>query len=257
MRRQDKNTYIVSPRAGQQETPKPRDERNLGLITVVLLSENHGHRMKSYGPISLLKIGGKSLVEKQIESVNTILPNSEIVLCCGYEAFKTVAFVKSKFATRNPKVRVVENQLHYNTNCCESARLCLSNTMNDKILFISGGVLLKPEHLAVIDFKKTSIVTQDSNNNSNLEVGVIENDSILENMSFGIKTKYWSEIFYLTGVSQINEFYSLISGADYKNKFLFEAINEFARKFPVSVAKATNSTLIKIDNIKTIKGMTK
>ena len=253
--RQDRSKYITSPRASEAPQPlKLKEEK--GFVTVVLLSENHGHRMKSYGPVSLLKVGGKSLLDKQIEAVRTILPNSEIVLCCGFEAYRTVTFVKGRF-TPDAKIRVVENQLHYNTNSCESARLCLNNIVNDKILFCDGGVLLKPEHLAVINFKKSCVVIQDKNSNTNLEVGAIENNSILENLSFGIKGKYWSELFYLAGQVNIAEFYTLISNTDYKNKFLFEAINDYSKRFPVATVKIEENLITKIDNIKTIKGINK
>lgn len=244
-------SYIISPRADQRKEVKKIDD----FITVVLLSENHGYRMKSYGPISLLKINGKSLIEKQIEAVSETLTNFEIIVCCGFETYRTVSFIKSKFSHLN--IRVVENQIHYNSNCCESARLCLSNTSNDRILFCNGAILLKPEHLATLDFSNTSLVTQDNNKGSNLEIGVVDNNSILENLSYGVKHKYWSEIFYITNHPQINEFYSILSNPDYKNKFMFEAINELSKKYKVYTFPTLTSPITKIDNIKTIKEINK
>ena len=117
---------------------------------MVLFSENHGYRMKSYGPVPLIKIDGKSLIETQINAIKSTFSNFEIILCSGFETERTVNFIKEKF--NNINIRVVENQVHYNSNCCESARLCINNTMNNKILFCGGGVLLTPTCLNLIDY---------------------------------------------------------------------------------------------------------
>lgn len=242
----NKKNFITSAKPnGKQESETIKD-----LVTIILLSENHGHRMKSYGPISLIKLGGKTLLEKQIESISSTFTNFEIIICSGFETSKTVSFIKSKFKDLN--IRVVENQMHYNSNCCESARLCLNNTMNNKILFCSGGVLVTPNHLNSINFNKNCALIQNESNDSSFEIGVIENDNILENFTIGIKNKFWSEVFYLNGDREINYFLSIISNPDYKNRFIFEAINEFNKKFPISIVRLQKAPL-KIDNIKTLK----
>lgn len=242
----NKKAFITSPKLDKQEQSGiPKD-----LVTIILLSENHGHRMKSYGPISLIKLGGKTLLEKQIETISSTFENFEIIVCSGFETEKTVDFIKSKF--KNLNIRIVENQMHYNSNCCESARLCLNNTMNDRVLFCSGGVLISQSHLNALDFNKNCVLVQSEVNDSNFEIGVIENDNILENFSIGVKNKYWSEIFYLNGVKEVNYFLSIISDPDYKNKFIFEALNEFNKKIRLHVVKS-NKTLLKIDNIRTLK----
>ena len=242
----NKKSFITSPKLDRQEQSKIPKE----LVTVVLLSENHGHRMKSYGPISLIKLGGKTLLEKQIDSISSTFENFEIIICSGFETEKTVEFVKSKF--KNLNIRIVENQMHYNSNCCESARLCLNNTMNDRVLFCSGGVLINQSHLNAIDFGKNCALMQNESPDSNFEIGVIENDNLLENFSIGIKNKYWSEIFYLNGSKEISYFLSIVSDPDYKNRFLFEALNEFNKKIKLQIIKS-NKSLLKIDNIRTLK----
>lgn len=242
----NKKNFITSAKSNQQEELKITDE----LITVILLSENHGHRMKSYGPISLIKLGNKTLLEKQIETIKSTFANFEIIICSGFETFKTVNFIKSKFADLN--IRIVENQMHYNSNCCESARLCLNNTMNNRIIVCGGGVLISQNHLNSIDFNKNCVLMQNDSPDSNFEIGIIENNCLLENLSLGIKNKYWSEIFYLNSNKDINYFLSIVSDPDYKNRFMFEALNEFNKKCQLKVIK-TQKPPIKIDNIKTLK----
>ena len=55
-----KEKYIVS--AKEQEKNKNLVKEH---ITVILLGENHGHRMKSYGPIPLIKVDTKTLLQKE------------------------------------------------------------------------------------------------------------------------------------------------------------------------------------------------
>lgn len=242
----DKKTFIASPKAEQKGSNSKIKE----FVTIILLSENHGHRMKSYGPISLIKIGGKTLIEKQIEAIKSCFVNFEIIVCSGFETSKIVLFIKNKFPNLN--IRVVENQMHYTSNCCESARLCLSNTTNNKILFCNGGVLINSSHLNLINLEKNCILVQDESYDSNFEVGVIENNNILENFSIGIKNKYWSEILYLNDEKEINNLYAIISNPEYKNRFMFEAINEINKNLNIHVIK-TSKPLTKLDNIKTLK----
>ena len=241
----DKKNYITSPKHSLNKTIKTKD-----LISIILLSENHGYRMKSYGPISLIKIGHSTLLEKQIESIKSCFDNFEIILCSGFGTLKTVNFIKNKFSDLN--IRIVENQIHYNSNCCESARLCLNNTNNNKVLFCSGGILLTEFNLNLIDLDANCILMQKDCYNDNFEIGVIENNGKLENFALGIKNKFWSEIFYLNGHKDINLFSSIISNTEYKNKFMFEAINEMNKKTYIKTLH-TNKPLTKIDNIKTLK----
>ena len=55
--------YIISAKEPHRKEDIVKD-----YVTVVLLGENHGHRMKSYGPIPLLKVDAKTLLQKQIEA---------------------------------------------------------------------------------------------------------------------------------------------------------------------------------------------
>ena len=234
----------------------PRDEKRKGssttkdFVTVVLFSENHGYRMKSYGPVSLIKIGGKTILEAQIDAIKACFLNFEIIVCSGFETQKTVNFIKEKFPEIN--IRVVENQVHFNTNCCESARLCLNNTSNDKILFCSGFNLIQPHHLKRLDLNASSIITQNQNEDLSFEINAITNDGIVEQLSLGLKINYWTEVFYLSSESTIKTFYNILSNPEYKNRFLFEALNDISRKHPIKNIKV-DIPVRKINNIKKFK----
>jgi hypothetical protein len=224
-------------------------------ITVILLGENHGHRMKSYGPIPLIELNKKTLLQKQVEAIKAVFPNYEIILCSGFDAKRTTEYVKENF--KNDNIRIVENQLHYNSNCCESARLCLNNTMNDKILICSGNILLTPSFLSSIDYKKTSINVQQENFKSEFFISAIVNKSKLQSFCLGEKRDFWTETLYLNGQEIIDQFYSIVSNPDFKNKFIFEAVNELIKTNTINVTDIGKEKLIKLNNLKTLKRIKK
>ena len=86
--------YITSPLASAEG-----DKRDLP-VSFILLAENHGYRMKSYGPISLVKVGGKTLIERQVESIKATFVNYEIIICSGFETSKIYNYVKKHFGAR-------------------------------------------------------------------------------------------------------------------------------------------------------------
>lgn len=134
-----------------------------------------------------MKIEGKALIQRQIEAIKATFKNFEIILCSGFETHKTVEFVKNNFSEVN--IRVVENQIHFNSNDCESARLCLHNINNTRVLLCNGALLITPEMLRSIDYSKSTVLCQEKDDYKNFDVGVIQNGGFLESMAVGIKTK--------------------------------------------------------------------
>jgi bifunctional N-acetylglucosamine-1-phosphate-uridyltransferase/glucosamine-1-phosphate-acetyltransferase GlmU-like protein len=224
-------------------------------VSIVLFSENHGYRMKSYGPISLMKIEGRTLIQRQVEAIKATFKNFEIILCSGFETQKTVDFVKRNFADVN--IRVVENQIHFNSNDCESARLCLHNINNDRILMCNGALLITPEMFRSINYAESTVLCQEKDEYRNFDIGIIENSGSLESMAVGVKTKVWNEVLYLANRKIINTLYTTISNPEYKNRFLFEAINVALKNNSIIVKDSLENSLIKIQNIKTLKRITK
>tara|TARA_B100002019_G_scaffold98716_3_gene85042 strand:- start:132 stop:878 length:747 start_codon:yes stop_codon:yes gene_type:complete len=225
------------------------------LVSIVLFGENHGYRMKSYGPIPLMKIEGRTLIQRQVETIKAAFKKFEIILCSGFETQRTVEFVKENFPDIN--IRVVENQIHFNSNCCESARLCLNNINNDKILFCNGALLISPENLLNVNFSKSCIISQTSDEFKSFDIGVIEDDSRLQSLSIGVKTDAWTEMLYLSDKKAVNSLYKIVSNPEYKNKFLFEAVNDLLKNNTILAKKNPSNPIIKIHNIKTLRRITK
>ena len=245
MSRNNNRKFITSPLAG---TGERRDVP----VSFVLLAENHGYRMKSYGPISLVRIGKKTLIERQVEAIKASFVNYEVIICSGFETSKIYNFVKKTFGNQE-RIRIVENQVYFHSNCCESIRLCLNNVMNTNIVVCGGGILLTPEYLNSIDLKTPSMLFQDQQQGEGFEIGVIDNHSKLEGLSLAVCDKRWTELTYLTGESLVQSFYNTVSNPEYKNRFLFEAINSWSGRRKVHMTKNLGSPIIKINTIKTLK----
>jgi len=240
------NRYITTPRFKERPVRGAIND----FVTIIFFSENHGYRMKSYGPVSMIKMGSKTILEKQIESIKACFYNFEIIVCSGFETPKTVNYIKDKFPNIN--IRVVENQVHFNSNCCESARLCLNNTSNNKVLLCSGSNLLEPHHLKGLDLDCSFVLTQGKHEDSGFEINAISNDGVLEQFSIGLKSNFWTEVLYLADHKIIKALYNVLSDPEYKNKFLFEALNDIAPKYDIKDVKL-DSPIKKINNIKIFK----
>lgn len=230
-------------------SPRQESERMDDFITVVLLCEKAGHRMKSYGPTPLIKFGGATLLDRQIASLKSVFSRFELIICGGFDCEKVVKFVREKYKELN--IRIVENQVYPHSNSCESVRLCINNTTNSKILICNGDLLVDTEVFSLIHGGKSFIILEQEPCN-NLEVGVtINEEGHTENLSFGIEN-LWSEIVFLHDQETIESFRKIISSADYKNKFMFEAINDLVKtKHKVHVIKNMQKPVTKISNIKT------
>ena len=155
--------------------------------------------------------------------------------------------MKTNYA--NDNIRIVENQLSNNSNTCESIRLAINNTNNDKIYIIDGKLLIYPE-LFKNRLDNTFIYIED-NPCENLEVGInINENNTVEHFSYGA-SKIWSEILYLGEKNTIENFRKIISTIDFKNKFMFEALNELIKSKKDIDYVVNLSPLKKVNNIKT------
>lgn len=240
-----KSNFITTPKSSLKKNKKY-------FVTVVLLSENHGYRMKSKGAIPLVDINGITLLDRQINAIKAVFQNFEIILCCGYDAGAVFQHVKEKYNSLD--IRIVENQVYENSNCCESARLAINNTLNNKIILCNGSVLLLSEHLRSIDLEKSSILVQSPDKKmEDFNIGVVSQDDKVQNMSLAVREKKWLELCYLSTKHDVASFYKIIQSIDFKNRFLFEAINEFIKSKNLATTEVEKVKSYKIHSIKSLK----
>jgi NDP-sugar pyrophosphorylase family protein len=239
---------ITSPKA--KKDYKPRND----LVTIILLCDCPGYRMKSYGPPSLINIANHRLIDIQIDAISKTFKYYEIILCVGFDAEKISKYVRNKY--NNINIRIVENQLYNSSNSCESARLALNNTINDQILICDGNLLINSETLSLVNDEYSTVILE-SNPCSNLEVGVnVDEKNEAQHFSFGA-SNIWSEILYLNNQEIIESLRRIMCGADYKSRFIFEALNELIKtKHKLKCVKNEHS-IKKINNVKTYHAITR
>ena len=236
-----KNKFITSAKAIKQV----QTNSTKSLISVILLCDSPGYRMKSYGPASLILFNNKRLIDIQIEAIQKIFPLYEIIVCVGFDSEKVCKYIRQKY--RNINIRIVENQIFSNSNSSESTRIALNNISNDKILLCDGSLYFTPEVLAQIPYNISNILTE--NKNDNLEVGVNVNElNNIEHFSFGASLS-WSEIFFLHNYEYIECLRKILLSHD-KNRFIFEALNDLINS-KHNLFNVTNKYPIhKINNLK-------
>lgn len=217
------------------------------LISVIMLCDSPGYRMKSYGPLPLVTIKNNRLIDLQIQSIMQCIPNFEIILCVGFDSEKISKYIRNKY--NNINIRLVENQLFASSNSNESARLSLNNTINDKVLICDGNLLINHKSLSLIDYNHSCVLVENSPS-ENLEIGInINENSEAQYFSFGAY-KTWSEIIFLHNFDIIESFRKILA-AQNKTKFMFESINEIIKS--KHKIKCINNTypITKISSIKT------
>jgi len=239
---------ITSPKA--KKDYKPRND----LMTIILLCDSPGYRMKSYGPPSLITIANSKLIDIQIEAISKAFKYYEIILCVGFDAEKISKYVRNKYSNIN--IRIVENQLYHNSNSCESARLALNNTVNDQVLICDGNLLMNSDTLSLVN-DSVSIVFIESDPCDNLEVGVnLDEKNEAQHFSFGA-SHIWSEILYLSNQDIIETLRRIMCGSDYKSKFIFEALNELIKTKHKLKCIENEYSIKKINNVKTYHAITR
>ena len=217
-------------------------------VSIALISDTPGYRMKSYGPAALLPITARyKLIDIQISCIKKVFTNAEIVLCIGFEAERITRYIKSKY--KNLNIRIVENQLFSETNSCEALRLCLNNINNEKLFLMNGSLLFDHKTFKYGNMENSCIFIEDQN--SQLDIGANVNEDVcVEYFSFGA-SKCWSEIIFLHNEEIIESLWNIVSSENYKKKFIFEALNELI-KMNFDIKSINNKYSVKkISNIKT------
>jgi len=217
-------------------------------ITIILLCDLPGYRMKSYGPTSLIQIKTKKLIDWQIDAIKKTFSNFEIIVCVGFEAEKICKYLRQKYNQIN--IRVVENQNFNSSNSCEAVRISINNTMNNRIVICSGDLLFGKKTLKLLNLDTTCTLIE-KELSENLDIGInINEQRQAQHFSFGAY-KTWSEIVYLQGDEIIEYLRKILNHQDSKKKFIFEAINELIKSDFNILCIDNEFTLKKINNIKT------
>ena len=234
--------FVTNITNGKKTKSKPQ---NID-IAVAILSAGIGSRIKSYEPRSMLRIGDKTLIEHQIDTINNCFDTPEIIGVIGYDSQKVIR--------KCANIRIVENQLYETTNASESLRLAFNNTVRSGFLFMHGDLLFNDYTLQNLDYSKSFVLVDSVNRIDTKEVGItISQNKKASIFSYGLQTK-WCQIAYMTGKELkiarniFNRF------EDHHKKMLsFEVLNkmiELGASFCCHEPKQMN--IVEIDRIKDV-----
>jgi choline kinase len=205
------------------------------------MAANIGYGMKSYGPKSLLSINPtETLIEYQLNLIQTSFPNADIILVVGFSADRVIK--------RCPEgVRIVENQLYEHTNEVEQVRLALNCTLTDNVLILKDDIIFNDETLCSISKNESCIIydSQEQIDDSNVGVTVIGDYATV--FSYDIPTK-WCHIVYLTEKDQ-QTLRTICSKRERNRMYLHEALElMLQRTGKIRAIEPTNMEIVKIDN---------
>jgi hypothetical protein len=221
---------------------------NSDFISIILLCDFPGYRMKSYGLTCLIDINKYyKLIDYQLALINKYFTNCEIIICSGFDADKLQKYITQRYTNKN--LRLVENQVFEKTGPCESIRLALNNIANDKVIVLDSNLIFE-EKLFDEFISNTSYIFLSEKSGKELEIGVNLNESgNVEYFSYG-GHRQWSEIVYLHDKDIIEAFRRIVNNKDYRNKFIFEALNELVKhNFKIGY----KNKVVKINKVNNIK----
>ena len=199
-------------------------------------------RMKTYEPRSLLKIKDKSLIDYQIENVQKFF-GKDITVVSGYKSYKLHKHLI------NHKINLVENKNYLSTNTAYGIRIALKYSI-DSSLIMHGDLLFNSDTIN-IPKNKSCLIVDTSKQIKDKEVGIVYNDGIAANLSYGLKKK-WCQIAFFTGREL--ELLKEIVLQNIDDKLLFEIINMIIdRGGSFYCHEPANMKIIEIDSIKDLK----
>ena len=231
----------------RQITASINAENNKNDMTVIILSAGVGSRIKSNEPRSLIKIGSKSLIEHQIDIINSNINNQEIVGVFGYNIEKIIKKISGK-------LRVVENQIYYETNNSESLRLAVNNTNKKNILFFHGDLYFNEKVFLNLNYKKSFLLVDNKDMMKPKEIGVTIQNNKATVLSYGLPTK-WCQIAFVTGkeLKILRSILQKLHGSQ-KKLLSFEIINKMiSMGANFECYEPKDMSIIEIDCIKDLK----
>jgi len=215
-------------------------------ISVVIVSAGVGSRIRSNEPRSLIKIKDDTLVNHQIQAITDTFKSYEIIGVFGTQIEKILKRVDNR-------IRVVENQLHNETNNSESMRLGLNNSIYDNVLFIYGDIYFKSKLLKSADYTKSFLVVDANEDMSEKEVGLTANGNKVSILSYGLEKK-WCQMCFLTGkeLKILKSIFLKFQESD-KKMLSFEVINKIIENGgSFACHEKKGSHVVEIDCIKDI-----
>ncbi len=190
------------------------------------------------------------LLDKQINSINKKYAKNEIVICVGYQSHIVINHLHKNHNGKN--IRIVENPNYLDSNSCESLRIIMNNIHNNRIIIIDGSMSV-PERV----YNKLTlegchvVVSKEKNDNANIGANISSGDRI-EYLSYG-GCQECKNILVLCNPRAIHYMKKVMATGEYKNKFIFEILNELISLKYIIKAIQVKDKISQISNMKFMK----
>lgn len=211
-----------------------RADKDSDIISVIIMADEPAKGMRQSGPKSLLSYQKDNILNQQISVLLEAIPEAEIIVAVGFEANKIISLKTKTF-------KIVENIDFETTNSIETLRLCINNISNEKVLIIGGDVIpTVSDVLSIIKQSKQNVILF-NNVWSNNNIGLIQNNNILTNFSYGLENK-WSNIWYITG-NQLIEIRKFVNNSKNKKSLLHHGIEYLLSRNYIIQTIFSNNTI--------------
>ena len=215
-------------------------------IHVIIPAAGMGRRMKSYGPKPLIKIGNCTIIKNQINLLQTYIPNTNIVLVCGFKA--------EILMNETPQEIIkVENERYEETNVVRSIGIGLRAIGKcSKLIIVYGDLVFNSETLKNIEFKESNIIVTNQGMGDE-EVGcIIDKKNRITNLMYDLPNK-WGQIAIFTN-KELSLLKQLCWDKKNNSKFGFEIINQIIdRGGTFKCIQNKNIKIVDIDSSKDIQ----
>ncbi len=193
------------------------------LYTVLIPAAGMGHRMKCYGPKSLIKITPKlTIFQHQLNIIKKTLRNKpNIILVTGFHANKVMNNIPDDIVK-------LENENYENTNVTRSIGIGLRAITTNHVIIIYGDLIFNKYALQFPIDDKSRLIIDSSNTMTKDEVGCVIHNKIIEHVGYDLDNK-WAQILYLTG-KELRLAQTLCWNPNFYRYFGFEMINEIIKR---------------------------
>ena len=182
-------------------------QRHEDKISIVIPAAGIGHRMKTSGVKSLLKVHNKNpILDRQIAIFNKIFPNYELILVGGFD--------KKRLFKNTPREFIkVENPLYEHTNVARSMEMGIQAATTNNVLVVYSDLIFETGIFNHFATNHTQIFVSNQHEFTNQQdIGCIINKGYVENLCWGLPNK-WSQILYLID-SDVSTFLSVLENQD-------------------------------------------
>jgi CTP:phosphocholine cytidylyltransferase-like protein len=185
-------------------------------VSVIILAAGMGTRIKSFGVRSLIRLHtGRTVIDHQLDLINSVFSNNEIILVTGFEADKLMNKTPSNIIK-------VENERFESTNVTRSLSLGLRAATTDNVVIVYGDLVFNS---AALDFPlDKSCLLIDESGTMDSEIGTNIDNNLVELLLYGLNNK-WGQICFVRG-KELELMKSIVWNRDNENKFGFEILNE-------------------------------